>query len=139
MISPGIYTSIEYRVLLFIPSSTRRQPTTRDTISYDLSRVDKIDTKHLAKFILHNAGNPNTLLKFLSDFTTSSKLRHDLINLVASKQNRLEKEINKLDHLIRNQSTSTSRFIHDLDYYLKFKLNSLNLELDILRNFTTFF
>lgn len=151
--------------LLFIPSLARSSLINlRDTINYDFTDVDQIDAKHLTKFILYNAKNPNTLLTFLKenflnrkkyqqeddhDLSKSSKLRYDLINLVSTKQKVLETEINKLDHMIRNHTSSYVEFsagdeiereyLQNLDYYLRFKLDSFNLELDVLRNFTTLF
>lgn len=154
--------------LLFIPaSSDSSKSTIRDSIAYDLTSdvANSLEVKHLAQFVLENARNPATLSSFLRenflnaqanrklassslsfdgdfDLSESSKLRYDLINLVAKKTKNLRIEISSLEHGYFNQTINRNddqEFTALTDFYLKLKLNRLFFELDVLKNFTSLF
>lgn len=155
--------------LLFIPStsSEKNEPVwSRDTVSFDLTiRLNQVDVKHLVKFVLDNARNPQTLLSFLRDnyldrpknqrqrqflyaeddpshvdfdLTSASKLRYDLINLVTERLKSLRSEVNNLASLAANRTVSSPPNVFG-DRVFRLKLDRLNLEIEVLNNFTSFF
>ena len=143
--------------LLFIPSSDSTNR--RETVPFDLTtNQDTVEIKHLVKFILDNSRNPKTLSSFLranfldrkkkqmsddadfdGDLTTSSKVRYDLINIVTNRQRNLRFEINYLMGSAANRSASIMYDIGLNERMFNLKLNRLNLEMEILNNFTNFF
>lgn len=140
--------------LLFIPSSDSTNR--RETVAFDLTtNQETVEIKHLVKFILDNSRNPQTLSSFLRDnfldrkkkqmgndadfdLTTASKVRYDLINIVTNRQKNLRFEINYLVGSAANRSASMYDIGLD-ERMFNLKLNRLNLEMEILNNFTNFF